>query len=186
MKALPLALALALLSGCLEAIGVRHEVPLLVVEEHDWWNATGYGMRASFGPHCAPVSYSLDPLEVTVRYGDKRPKRPDGVVVRDWRAREPPANVITTSADRLDVLLVDGAPATLTSPFDGARPIAVVEADEGTFVVNGTRLAPGEETVLRDGFPAPSRTEGGRAESVLVFRNVGKAAWDTARAGVCM
>lgn len=157
---------------------------LLLVKEHDWVNGTAEEpLRGDFGPHCAPVRYTLSPPTVTLRDfgGDGDLSVGPAIVVRDFRDGERPANVLTLSADRLDSAWADPT-ATLASPFDPDLPLALVQAEGEDFLVNGTRVGPGETFTLRW-----NGTMGAyEVASILVFRNVGSAATFTERLGGCM
>jgi hypothetical protein len=159
---------------------------LLVVREHDWVNGTAEEpLHASFGPHCAPVQYTLDPPTATLWYYEDAPEVGRGLVVRDWRGGERPERVVTMSADRLDLVLLAPGGAALASPFDPALPLANVTLDGDDFVVDGTRVPPGGQHVAR--FEHVLERDGGtyRVASVLTFENHGEAALVLARALGC-
>lgn len=125
-------------------------VRLLLARERDWLNTTSQQpLEAYFGPHCAPASYTTDPASLTIWHYGAKPNLTRAVVVRDWREGPRPDGVATFSADRLDLLYVPDEPLALASPFDRDFALANVTLDAGAFVVDGTRLTPGETHVVR-------------------------------------
>lgn len=144
---------------------------LLLVKEHDWVNGTAdEPLMGHFGPHCAPVRYTLSPPSVTLLTSG--PAQPVALVVRDFRDSPRPANTVTVSADRLDVLWLD-PDATLRSPFPPDAPLAEVALDGEDFVVDGTRLPPEATHVVRATRTVEARGGAYEVASVLVFRHVG-------------
>ena len=158
----------------------------LLVRESDWLNSTSSeSIPADFGPHCAPVGYRTRPPAVTLWYYEEKPPIPSAVVVRDWRDGHRPDNVMTFSADRLAVALLHEGNATLASPFSASLPLAEVALDGEDFLVNGTRLAPGERFELRVAHTLHENGGTYDAVSILAFENVGLADVLFARAGLC-
>lgn len=160
---------------------------LLLVKEYDWSNGTAdEPLMGYFGPHCAPVGYTLSPPSVTFRvYEGSSFTLRNATLVRDWRDGGHPGSVVTVSADRLDVAWVEGN-LSLASPFDPDMPIAQVRKDAEGFLVNGTRVPQGGTHTLRS--DATLAKKGGAYEvaSILVFRDVGPAAVVEQRVGGCM
>lgn len=159
---------------------------LLLVRERDQVNTTGDApIQGHFGPHCAPVGYTLEPPTVTIWYSESAPEIGEALVVRDWRGSERPGRVVTFSSDRLDLLLFQADTARLASPFDGALTLAQIRLEEDRFVVDGAPIAPGERHVVRATHDLERNGQRYQVASVLEMENVGEAAVLWARAGGC-
>lgn len=159
---------------------------VLLSRERAWVNTTSQQpIEGFFGPHCAPVHYTTSPPTVTIWHSGEEPALSPGVVVRDWRGSERPEHVATFSADRLDLLHVVEGGVALASPFERERALANVTLDGDAFVVDGTRIAPGERHAFR--VVRSVEREAGTYEttSEIELENLGEAAVLWQQAGGC-
>ena len=158
------------------------DTPFLLVKEYAWVNATSTTgddrVMAHFGGHCAPAHYALEPPTIEERFApDDPPGGTRAIVMRDHRDTVRSEHVVTVSADMMDMVKIgQNGTAALASPFDRDAIIATLEMDGDAFIVNGTRLAPGESMVLRATFDVRGH-EGSEFDTtnVLVIQNVGLA-----------
>lgn len=182
------------------AIRAGGSTPLLLVREFDWLNASDDAppIMASFGGHCAPAHYTVDPPTLLIRnFGDDPAAdvTPEAALVRDFRDSPRPEKTVTTSADR--IAFEAGANHTLASPYE-LRNTSIILAwasyqGDGTFVVertnNGTErrvLAPGERVAFSVGYDFELDGHDYRGEHVLEFANLGRAALSHQAVGMCV
>lgn len=159
---------------------------MLLARERDWVNTTSdQPIEGFFGPHCAPAHYTTEPATLTLWHYGEKPALAPAVVVRDWRGGERPSHVATMSADRLDLVPMPNGTVALSSPFDRGVALASVTLDDDAFVVDGTRLEPGDTHHVR--VLRTFERAGGTYETTsdITLENVGEAAVLWAQAGGC-